>query len=982
MKKVRFLLLTALCLVLAAGVLHTRAADTDEIENGDVVRIGSYPQSRVTNTSLISSLNGVSKSWKKYPYYSKNTSSSSIPAKLDTSMMDYADFTYNGVKYRAVRINKWRPSDVTGIADNVSDSKQQINGYTKGTVYYFIWEPIEWIVLKKSDGIVISKKVLDAQPFNAYFQVGSGNGRYLSTRDEDKPASAWHYSTVRDWLNGDDEYYEQYAGFNFYYSAFTSSERSAIQSQTHTYTVELEMFISYDSVFLPLESEVSTYKSYITSAENTAYAESQGKSRPGSSGGNYWYTSKAANDKRMYYCVDQSTAYSDSSYSSITSTITGIRPMLKLDLTSDEVIGPFTIRAGSVSRTPFLLWDVQDDATGFDVYRCPGDKDPDAAANWTKLTTEQLEGTAEYYDDTSAVTEKSYYYAVTKYTSWGSERSKPVKAYCRLGIPTITASNDTATGKPVLSWNAVNKADGYLVYRKLYGGYSTTLLTDSPITELTFTDETASTGYQYGYWVRSWSSLGSDYYSVHFPIGNGTTAYCILGTPQITVSTYANGKPQVSWSAIDGADKYEVEYRIGTSGSWNVIQTTAGTSYTYFQASTTDGSYFRVKALTDDGEEYSSKYSNIVSWTPNIAITSHPKDYYVLSGETVSFSVSAQGVGLQYQWYYKKGWTSEEWTAVSAASGKTDTYSLTAALRHDGNWYYCRITDANGNTRDSNIGDLWVLGIKTQPKDISTVAGKKVTFSVEAGGGDLDYQWQYRKAGEIAWANVQAESGKTANYSLTAAARHNGYAYRCKVKSPAGVVTTKTVTLSVLGYTAQPSSKTVAVGSKASFKVKACGDDISYQWYYKVPGSTQWKPVSAESGKTAKYTLTTKAKHNGYEYRCKITNSAGSLKSDIVTLTVVSHAPTITTQPKSASVAVSKKATFTVAASGEGLSYQWYYKKPGTTEWVPVSAASGKTASYSLTVEARHNGYQYYCVVTNLKGSVTSKTVKLTVKTS
>ena len=37
---------------------------------GDIVEFGSYPQSRVTDSSLVSALDGVSKTWVSYGYYS------------------------------------------------------------------------------------------------------------------------------------------------------------------------------------------------------------------------------------------------------------------------------------------------------------------------------------------------------------------------------------------------------------------------------------------------------------------------------------------------------------------------------------------------------------------------------------------------------------------------------------------------------------------------------------------------------------------------------------------------------------------------------------------------------------------------------------------------------------------------------------------------------------------------------------------------
>ena len=110
-----------------------------------------------------------------------------------------------------------------------------------------------------------------------------------------------------------------------------------------------------------------------------------------------------------------------------------------------------------------------------------------------------------------------------------------------------------------------------------------------------------------------------------------------------------------------------------------------------------------------------------------------------------------------------------------------------------------------------------------------------------------------------------------------------------------------------------------------------------------------------------------------------MTNLAGNTYTKTVTLTVCTT-PAITTQPKSASVTAGTTVKFTVKATGNALTYQWYYRKTSSDGWTEVAAASGKTATYSLTTAARHNGYQYKCVITNKAGSVTTSIVKLTVK--
>ena len=97
----------------------------------------------------------------------------------------------------------------------------------------------------------------------------------------------------------------------------------------------------------------------------------------------------------------------------------------------------------------------------------------------------------------------------------------------------------------------------------------------------------------------------------------------------------------------------------------------------------------------------------------------------------------------------------------------------------------------------------------------------------------------------------------------------------------------KIVTLHVKpAVTAQPKDQTVKAGKKVSFTVEAAGNGLTYQWYYRTPGSDSWKAVTAASGQTANYTLTAASRHNGYLYRCKVSNSAGSVYTKAVTLTV------------------------------------------------------------------------------------------------
>ncbi|MBQ1410280.1 MAG: immunoglobulin domain-containing protein [Oscillospiraceae bacterium] len=118
--------------------------------------------------------------------------------------------------------------------------------------------------------------------------------------------------------------------------------------------------------------------------------------------------------------------------------------------------------------------------------------------------------------------------------------------------------------------------------------------------------------------------------------------------------------------------------------------------------------------------------------------------------------------------------------------------------------------------------------------------------------------------------------------------------------------------------------------------------------------------------------------NNGCQYRCIVSNAAGSVTSEAVTLSLTTSVakPVITGQPDSVEVALGKTASFSVVATGENLSYKWQYKKPSSSTW---TTWSGKTAA-TVTVKASNanNGWQYRCIVSNAAGSVTSEAATLT----
>ena len=221
---------------------------------GDIVEFGSYPQSKVTNSSLVSALNSVSKNWVSYGYYSgtgcyATDYGTGYATMVQGDWMKYADFTYNGTKYRAVTFSQYRPS-WTCNPSSAGKTDQDDNGYTPNNIYYFKYEPLKWRVLDPSTGFVLCESIVDSQAYNNTIYE---NGNYWNNTEHTQYANDYATSSIRAWLND-----------NFYNTAFSSSQKASIltsELDNKAYDSKYDSKTTYDKVFLLSYSEM----------QNTAY---------------------------------------------------------------------------------------------------------------------------------------------------------------------------------------------------------------------------------------------------------------------------------------------------------------------------------------------------------------------------------------------------------------------------------------------------------------------------------------------------------------------------------------------------------------------------------------------------------------------------------------------------------------------------------------------------------------------------------------
>ena len=206
--------------------------------------------------------------------------------------------------------------------------------------------------------------------------------------------------------------------------------------------------------------------------------------------------------------------------------------------------------------------------------------------------------------------------------------------------------------------------------------------------------------------------------------------------------------------------------------------------------------------------------------------------------------------------------------------------------------------------------------------------------------------------------------------------------------------TTITITISAAGIVGAPIANPAAGTYSENQSVALTSSTVGATIYYTTDGSEPTITGGAPDGTTQQYTapilvtgtvgqsITTTIKaiavQNGMQ-DSSVETFTYTIKQDSQTPDVPGvTAPSITTQPGNATVKAGETATFTIAASGTGLTYQWQIDRNDGNGWVNIDGATA--ASYTTsTVDISCNGFKYQCVVSNSVGTDTSNTAVLTV---
>ena len=571
-----------------------------------------------------------------------------------------------------------------------------------------------------------------------------------------------------------------------------------------------------------------------------------------------------------------------------------------------------------------------------------------SSGSWVILT----DATGSSYSFTGATYNNGYQYYCKVSNANGSINSdvatlsvsNEISAYITVNFP-VGADCTATNGSIILQPTDINSTNGVCHFSIASGGNWTFNAVDgsnSASTTITIADGDSRTI------TLSYGSSTTISATVCVQIPDGATS-CVMrkGTTTVQPTTSSGGTTFI--------------FNITEPGPW-VISATNGINNVSQTVIIANGDNLNIEL------EYSASGGGDEN-APSIVV--EPTSQTIAAGTSATFSISANGSNLTYQWYYRTS-SSGSWTRISGASSAS--YTISASAGYNGYQYRCVVSNTYGSVT-SSAATLTVISaptITTHPASTTVVVNSNATFTVVASGTGLSYQWQYRTSSSGSWTNIN--DATNASYGVTATASNDKYQYRCVVSNLGGSVNSNAATLTSVSkptITKQPTNQVVSVNYSATFSLTASGYNLSYQWYYRTSSSGSWTSISGAT--SSSYTVTGTSSNNGYQYRCIVTNAAGTATSNAVTLTAVTS-PVITEHPASQAQAEGIWATFTVTATGYGLSYQWQCKSGSS--WTNLDGENSSVLI--IAADSSNNGNQYRCVVTNIAGSATSNAATLT----
>lgn len=349
--------------------------------------------------------------------------------------------------------------------------------------------------------------------------------------------------------------------------------------------------------------------------------------------------------------------------------------------------------------------------------------------------------------------------------------SQPQNATACAG--TVTNFNVTTTGTVYGTYQWQVSTDGGVTFNDIAGATSSSY---------TFTALATQNGNQFR--CKITSSCTSPVTSI-----SGGAALTINPLPALTsqptnTTTCAGNTANFSVTATGAVLTYQWQQSINGGTTFTNIAGATGATYSFATTLAQTTYQFRCVVSGICTPAVTSTAGVLTVNTP-VAITAQPTPVTQCAGNSASFSATATGTSLTYQWQQ----STDGGTTFTNIGGATNaTYSFVTVSTQNNYQYRCVVTGSGGacnaTTNATTLTVSTPVAISVQPANTVMCINNGGSLSITATGTSVLYQWQLSTNNGVSFTNINGATAATLPLTGVTAAM-NGYVYRCIVTGTA-----------------------------------------------------------------------------------------------------------------------------------------------------------------------------------------------------
>ena len=327
-------------------------------------------------------------------------------------------------------------------------------------------------------------------------------------------------------------------------------------------------------------------------------------------------------------------------------------------------------------------------------------------------------------------------------------------------------------------------------------------------------------------------ATGADFWNITGNI-NITVSGANFTGPSAAITLCRGQVLNLAWDQT-GLDQVRLEWSSNNFATTDVIATSIAASnealaYTVPETQAAGNYLVRMVDPATGGEI--ARLATPITIVAGPVIVLEPEPVLVCEGKALTLTVGADGTDLQYRWRQN---------GVEIPGGTKPVLEIKKVSAQEAGVYDCVVYGCGGNTTSKSV--LVTIGlppfITTQPVAQNACEGETVTFTMDATGDDITFQWLKNGA--------PIPDATSKQLVLPMITLFDESTYSCVVEGACSpTATTNEARLNIVErpqIRTEPVDRSYQVGDTLVLTFEVFGEELTYQWYRQgaaVPGATQ-----------------------------------------------------------------------------------------------------------------------------------------------